>query len=209
MVFQPARACAHAQCASSVRTARPWQPTSAEVSSSCILCFLLTVLRPRPFPFWSDREMEGRPQTALMFSGVGRSPQGGRDACWASPEQAAHTSRVLSLLAGRGNPALPPSFLCPGACGASQQDRHCAVGCLRRALKIEPLTQASCFLQGACSWASAVSPSGSLNGPAPACLHDYVFERKHICDRGIKRQQLEVSACVSVDLPSWGGGGGG
>lgn len=38
----------------------------------------------------------------------------------------------------------------------------------------------------------------------PAYFHDYAFKRKHISVRLIKRQQLDVSAWISVDLPSAG-----
>lgn len=49
----------------------------------------------------------------------------------------------------------------------------------------------------------------SLNGAVPACFPDYAFKRKHIFVRRIKRQHLEVSAWISVDLPSPGALSGG
>lgn len=71
-------------------------------------------------------------------------------------------------------------------------------------LQTEPFTGASCLLPGAHIWAFAISHSNPLGGPVPAYFHDYAFKRKHIFVRLIKRQQLEVSAWISVDLPSAG-----
>lgn len=74
-----------------------------------------------------------------------------------------------------------------------------------RALKAEPLTQASRFLRELASGPLlCLSLSNPLKTPVPACFHDYVFERKHIFIRGIKKQQLEVSAWISVYLLSPG-----
>lgn len=64
-----------------------------------------------------------------------------------------HTFCVLSFTARWKNPAQLQRFLCPAACGLLQQDRLHTVALFFRALKIEPLTQASCFLQGTCIWA--------------------------------------------------------
>lgn len=92
----------------------------------------------------------------------------------------------------------------PSAREGSQQDRPRAAACFSRALETEPLTEASCSLQGVRIWAFAISPSSSLNGPEPACFHDYVFEQEHICVRGVTRQQRGLSAWISVDPPSLG-----
>lgn len=74
-----------------------------------------------------------------------------------------------------------------------------------RALKTEPLTQAPSFLRELASGPLlCLSLSNPLKTPGPACFHDYVFKRKHIFIRGIKKQQLEVSAWISVYLPSPG-----
>lgn len=122
---------------------------------------------------------------------------------------------MLGLLSGSHIPCPPLPGLMEKSISASQcfvssagevsqQDRHRAAAFFSRALETEPLTEASCFLQGARIWPFAISLPSSLNGPEPACFHDYVFEQKHICVRGSTRRQWELSAWIFVDLPSRG-----
>ena len=112
-------------------------------------------------------------------------------------------SCTLCVLDGEIRPAADFCVSCSWWSCRTGQALHCYI--FYRALKAEPLTQASHFLRELASGPLlCLSLSNPLKTPVPACFHDYVFERKHIFIRGIKKQQLEVSAWISVYLLSPG-----
>lgn len=85
---------------------------------------------------------------------------------------------------------------------AAGQAPHCCI--VLQGSENRAINSSLMFPPGNLHLGLGISLSNPLNRPEPACFHDYVFKRKHIFVRWIKRQQLEESAWISVYLPSPG-----